>query len=83
MTEKQFVKLLRDVINYGATIPYQLLTKKDKAAIQLSIDMVWWMTQKLNGDFQMKESDKKLKAEGFDPSEEEILAFFDHFFKTA
>ena len=80
MTENQ-LKELRDIMNYATTIPYAMLTRKDKAAYLLAHDLAWWGVQKMNGDFQMKESDKKLKAEGFNPSREDMTAAFKAFFK--
>ena len=82
MTENQ-LKELRDAINYGTTMPYKMLTDKDKACITMAVDMAWWGTQKMNGDWKMKESDKKLIAEGKAPSEEQIKAYFNDLFKTA
>jgi len=82
MTENQ-LKELRDTINYDTTMPYETLTHKDKACITMAVDMAWWGVQKMNGDWVMKESDKKLIAEGKAPSEEQIRAYFKDFFKPA
>lgn len=79
MTENQLNELL-GAIAYAKTIPYHLLTAKDKAAILLSLDVAWWMTQKMNGDFVMRESDKKLIAEGKVPSDDEVRTFYRQFF---
>ena len=82
MTENQ-LKELRDVINYATVVPYHTLTKKDKACVQMAMDMAWWGRQKMHGDWKMKESDKKLIAAGFNPSKEQIKAYFNDFFKPA
>ena len=80
MTENQ-LKELRDAINYGTTMPYKMLTDKDKACITMAVDMAWWGTQKMNGDWKMKESDKKLIAEGKAPGKDQIKAYFNDLFK--
>ena len=80
MTENQ-LKELRDAINYDTTMPYKMLTDKDKACITMAVDMAWWGTQKMNGDWKMKESDKKLIAEGKAPGKDQIKAYFNDLFK--